>query len=662
MFIHAKRCLAIIPALLAVLAFVSIALAVSPPAAAQSGTACDLDIGFVLDRSGSMNGPPAVAAREGVISFVSKLSASKDQSGLRSFPETLQDKGLNNNHAATADAAAAEVTPIGSDTQASAMDKSRADIIAKARSSARQVMVVYSDGYNGDSAGVANGAKGQGIRIFSVAIGDSNIAHMKSIASDPKEEHFFHINTPQDARDVTDILIALLIDCGPQTQFAWNEACAKQPTTFIDQSVSKDGKKKSSWDFGDGTVVTLNPFQAAISHTYATAGTYTVSMTLTDNLDYSSTKNHTVVAKTCPPTADFDCKWLIEPANYVEFTDKSTDGTSPINGWLWEFADGETSLTQHPSHIYQNSGWKNVKLTVTAQDGTSASITQLCKARGNTPPAVSAENMTEYESQYGEQEFPSYDADGDPITFTFEGTLPGGWYFDNGKLYGYGRSGTTGTWGPFIVTVSDGFSSTQREFMLVMHPWDSPTTADADSDGVPDEADNCASVSNPSQSDHDGDGVGDDCQTGSQPPPPPQTAGDDRDNDGITDFADNCPDIVNPKQQDMDSDNVGDVCDTDVDGDLVPNTEDNCPLSSNVEQTDSDRDFIGDACDPNPLAASKPVQSIPNYEYQNPAYLSAGDVQESRASTPVFVSILLALAILAFIALVSAGVRAKRRG
>ncbi len=39
-----------------------------------------------------------------------------------------------------------------------------------------------------------------------------------------------------------------------------------------------------------------------------------------------------------------------------------------------------------------------------------------------------------------------------------------------------------------------------------------PPASDEDSDGVPDETDNCPAVANPGQADNDGDGVGDACE------------------------------------------------------------------------------------------------------------------------------------------------------
>jgi len=91
---------------------------------------------------------------------------------------------------------------------------------------------------------------------------------------------------------------------------------------------------------------------------------------------------------------------------------------------------------------------------------------------------------------------------------------------------------------------------------------------DLDSDGIPDQGDNCPLNSNPDQVDGDGDGAGDAC--------------------------DNCPGLSNPDQSDADGDGSGDGCDTCTDSDedgygdpgFEANTcdEDNCPEVSNPGQ------------------------------------------------------------------------------
>jgi len=108
---------------------------------------------------------------------------------------------------------------------------------------------------------------------------------------------------------------------------------------------------------------------------------------------------------------------------------------------------------------------------------------------------------------------------------------------------------------------------------------------DMDSDGDPDDADNCPSVDNPDQIDTDGDGLGDACDS-------------DDDGDGVLDVSDNCRTNPNPSQNDNEGDGIGDACDHDDDNDGVLDAVDNCPFTPNINQADRDGDGIGDACDP----------------------------------------------------------------
>ena len=115
---------------------------------------------------------------------------------------------------------------------------------------------------------------------------------------------------------------------------------------------------------------------------------------------------------------------------------------------------------------------------------------------------------------------------------------------------------------------------------------------DSDSDGIPDDEDNCPNDANPGQEDTDGDGPGDVCDDC------PLDPDNDLDIDGWCSDEDNCPDVANTGQEDADGDGLGDVCDdcpldpdNDLDGDGVCGDED-CQPDSDFTPT-----VLIDGCD-----------------------------------------------------------------
>lgn len=134
--------------------------------------------------------------------------------------------------------------------------------------------------------------------------------------------------------------------------------CAPLTASFTDQSTG--GPTSWSWDFGDGNTSTAqNP-----SHVYASAGSYTVSLTVSSAGCSDGEIKTNYITVNAAPTAAFvgaptsGCALLT-----VNFTDQSTGGPT---SWSWDFGDGNTSTAQSPSHIYAAAGTYTVSLTVTA--------------------------------------------------------------------------------------------------------------------------------------------------------------------------------------------------------------------------------------------------------------------------------------------------------
>ena len=143
-----------------------------------------------------------------------------------------------------------------------------------------------------------------------------------------------------------------------------------------------------SWDFGDNTTSTA----ANVSHRYATAGTYTVSLTVaTPNGSDTRTKADYIVVTNglgAPPSAAFSGSPTSGTVPLtVNFTDSSSPGDSVITGWKWHFGDGDSSIVQNPPHVYSATGTYTVSLSVKTGVATDTE-TKAGYIVVNSPPPV----------------------------------------------------------------------------------------------------------------------------------------------------------------------------------------------------------------------------------------------------------------------------------
>jgi PKD repeat protein len=130
-----------------------------------------------------------------------------------------------------------------------------------------------------------------------------------------------------------------------------------------------------AWNFGDGSTGT----GATTSHTYAAAGAYTVSLTVTDARGLSS-----AVASTSATIAERPNKAPVAqpggpytgiPGTPIQFNGSASsdpDGNLPLT-YAWSFGDGSTGTGATPTRTYSAAGTYTVTLTVTDAKGLSSS-------------------------------------------------------------------------------------------------------------------------------------------------------------------------------------------------------------------------------------------------------------------------------------------------
>ena len=163
----------------------------------------------------------------------------------------------------------------------------------------------------------------------------------------------------------------VIVNSNPVADFATAPVCGNAAMLFNDLSnVAGSTVNGWSWSFGDSTISNIQD----PSHIYNTSGTYLVNLTALSAKGCSDTiqKNATVHPV---PRAGFAALNACTNSA-IQFNDTSSVALGSINSWQWNFGDGSTSITQHPTHIYASPGTYQVKLYVGCATGCVDSITQ----------------------------------------------------------------------------------------------------------------------------------------------------------------------------------------------------------------------------------------------------------------------------------------------
>lgn len=169
------------------------------------------------------------------------------------------------------------------------------------------------------------------------------------------------------------------------------EPTVNQEVTFdASAAADPDGTIVSySWDFGDQTTGQGK----IVKHRYKAAGTYKVTLTITDDKGATSSafQNLVIEEQALPPTQPPLVTFSFTPTDPkvnepVEFDASGSTDDGEIVRYFWEFGDGETAEGQTVTHTYKTAGTFTVKLTLTDDRGAKNSLTRtLTVAEVSTP-------------------------------------------------------------------------------------------------------------------------------------------------------------------------------------------------------------------------------------------------------------------------------------
>lgn len=208
-------------------------------------------------------------------------------------------------------------------------------------------------------------------------------------------------------------VIAITVGNPPTINFTLSADTVCQFETFSMQNLTSN-LTNLQWNFGDSSTSNMNN----VVHQYTGFGQYPISLIGEDILTH------------CTDTADAIV--VVQPTAIASISTNNPDGCYPLNVnfqnntqgatyYSWDFSDGNSSVSQTPSHIFNNPGTYNVKLIATNYYGCADTTYTIIKAYPRPVAGFTVNNLTPCQ-------FPT------TIEFINHSTGASGYYWDFNNL------------------------------------------------------------------------------------------------------------------------------------------------------------------------------------------------------------------------------------
>lgn len=174
-----------------------------------------------------------------------------------------------------------------------------------------------------------------------------------------------------------------------EVDFTFNDTCLGFSTTFLNTTVLEGGSFTDTFWYTNDANRFANTFN--YSDTFSSATFYDVSLVMEQDSFCRDTLTQRInIHPLAAPDFSFFNTCLGDSTSFVNSSDVAAGNTAFSS--VWDFAVGQTSMETNPKHPFASGGVKNVRLSITTEDGCTTDTT---KSVLITFPEITALNVSD---------------------------------------------------------------------------------------------------------------------------------------------------------------------------------------------------------------------------------------------------------------------------